>query len=149
MTPRKYPIGQEPVAPSPIAPSPTHSVSPPKENVIHVANPANVHPLIPGSIVGQLDTSQVRPVTGASTITIPLVPFTTDGHLQGSHILNLPGRVEKVITTDEHGNVVETIRQVGNLGPGDLGGSYETNYLYKSQVKEEGEGTHKVQTQVT
>jgi len=83
--------------------------------------------LVPGSIVGRLDTSQVRPVTGASTITIPLtpglIPFT-DGQLQGSHLLNLPGRVEKVVTTDEHGNVVETIRQVGNLGPGDVGGSY-------------------------
>ena len=51
---------------------------------------------------------------------------------------------------DEHGNVIETTKQSGSfVGPADQGGSYESTYLYKSEVKEEGEGQHKITKQIT
>lgn len=107
-----------------------------------------------GSIVGQLATSQVRPVGNGSTINLPfnqtLVPYPTENPLYPANILNLPGRVEKVTHKDENGNIVETIKQVGTfVTPNEEGGNYESNYLYKSQIKEEGEGTHKVHKQIT
>lgn len=64
--------------------------------------------------------------------------------------MNLPGTVENLRTVDENGNVIETTKQRGSfVGPNNEGGSYEATYLYKSQVKEEGEGTHKITKQIT
>lgn len=72
-----------------------------------------------GSIVGQLDSSQVRPVISGSTISLPfnqtLVPYPPENPVYPGNILNLPGRVEKVTHKDENGNIVETIKQVGTF----------------------------------
>lgn len=111
--------------------------------------------LQPGSVIGHLESSQVRPVNTITNSNIPinptLVPYPVDNPQYPGSILNLPGKVETTRTVDENGNVIETTKQTGSFvgDPNNNGGSYESTYLYKSEVKEEGEGTHKVHKQIT
>ena len=50
-----------------------------------------------GSIVGQLATSQVRPVVSGSSLNLPfnqtLVPYPSENPLYPANILNLPGKI--------------------------------------------------------
>ena len=79
-----------------------------------------------------------------------MIPYPPEDPRYATNILSIPGKVEHSRVVDDQGNIIETTKQTGGFaGPADQGGSYESNYLYKSEVKEEGEGTHKVTTQVT
>jgi hypothetical protein len=90
-----------------------------------------------------MERSQVKPVDTVTHTNIPinrnLIPYPPENPLYPVNILNLPGTVEHHKNVDEHGNVIETTKQSGSfVGPADQGGSYESTYLYKSEVKEDG-----------
>lgn len=106
--------------------------------------------------MAHLESSQVHPVNTVEKINIPvnpnLIPYPPENPQYPTNILNIPGQVEHSKVVDEHGNVIETTKQAGSfVSPADIGqgGSYESTYLYKSEVKEEGEGQHKVTKQIT
>ncbi len=66
------------------------------------------------------------------------------------NILNLPGQTSKIIYYDEHGVPVQLFNQTGHVsGEGPNGGTYEASYLYKSEVKEEGSGEHRIEKKIT
>ena len=121
--------------------------------VVHQPQPL-VQIINSGSIVDHMQSSQVHPVNTVANTNIPLnpslIPYPADNKLYPGGVLNLPGKVEHSKIVDDHGNMVEITKQSGNFsGPVDDGGSYESTYLYKSSVQEEGEGQLKVTKQVT
>lgn len=114
------------------------------------------HPGVIGGDPAPLSRSRVLHFTyqqPGAMVSIPTVVPTIPGPLiiDPSHILNLPGQNSKVVYTDpQTGAKIEEYNQAGLLGAqGDDGATYTTNYLYKSEVKETGEGVNKIETKIT
>ena len=80
----------------------------------------------------------VNPLTNSNIPVNPnLVPYPPENPQYPANILSIPGQVQHSKVVDEQGNVSETTKQTGSFtGPAENGGSYESTYLYKSEVKE-------------
>jgi hypothetical protein len=75
-----------------------------------------------------------------------VIPNLIDPH----NVLALPGQTSRVTYVDQNGAVVNSFNQFGQVeGEAGPGGSYTATYLYKSEVKESGEGEHKVEKTIT
>lgn len=67
-----------------------------------------------------------------------------------NNVLSLPGQTSRVTYVDQNGAVVNSFNQSGQIeGEAGPGGSYSATYLYKSEVKESGEGEHKIEKTIT
>lgn len=122
------------------------SISPNQTNLRASHSQPHISIVDPQSLVQHIERSQVRPVDTQNQsdlgINRNLIPYPPENPLYPENILNMPGgNLQHSRVVDKDGNIIEITKKSGNfLNPTDQGGSYESTYLYKSEVKEQGQG---------